>query len=99
MWTEKAPGCRLVLSVNLNQHNAMNAHQNITPELRRRVVSAFYYFNPYALLDGERCNSWATLRADYRRALEQNDQYARKGFLQWLISSAAESEYCRAHDC
>lgn len=71
----------------------------VSPSLRAAAMRAFYYFNPYALLDGERCNTWADLRADYRRAVARNDEQARKGFLQYLVSQAAESVYCRAHDC
>lgn len=74
-------------------------NMNITPEIRRRAVSAFLYFNPYALLDGERCNPWSDLRQSYERERQRFAGNTRHGFLHWLIAEAAESEYCRIHDC
>lgn len=68
-------------------------------KIQSEAVAAFYYFNPYALLDGDRANTWSQLREDYRRALERNYENTRNGFLRWLIHEANESRYCREHDC
>jgi len=70
--------------------------KNIT----KRLIAAYRYFNPYHY-EGEYCNPWSNLLAEYRRKLTE-PYFAydaqRLGFHKWLIQEAETSAYEKMHD-
>jgi hypothetical protein len=65
----------------------------------QRLLAAYRYFNPY-WYEGDYCNPWRDLLAEYRH--KRQTRFCFNGadtFAEWLIHEAAESEFCRAHNC
>jgi hypothetical protein len=69
----------------------------------KEVLAAFRYFNPY-FWDGDICNPWSSLLADYKRkrdnpsAVYHLDAVRAGTFRTWLVAEAMTSEFELIHD-
>lgn len=69
----------------------------------QQVLAAFRYFNPY-FWDGDLCNPWKDLLADYKRkrdnpsAVYHLDAARAGSFRAWLVNEAETSWFERAHN-
>jgi hypothetical protein len=73
------------------------------PTLRARLLAAYHYFNPYHY-EGDYCNPWAALLADYKHkrdtdgAVFHMDAVQAGSFAEWLIREADTSAFERMYD-
>lgn len=74
-----------------------------TKATKNRLIQAYHYFNPYHY-EGDYCNPWKDLLADYRAKRDDpNRVYHHEAkqagsFAKWLISEASTSAFERMHD-